>query len=79
MSRIEKLRCWLLRKALGAISGQIDYSIKAGDFVTSDRRGLTTLEVVAVNWALLAVAVRLGHDGGVVVWPAWRLKKVGAP
>lgn len=75
MTRIEKLRYWLLRKALRAITGPIDYSIKAGDRVTN-KWELNTLEVIDVNWALLAVAVRLGPNGGVVVWPVWGLKKV---
>lgn len=76
MNRIEKLRYWLLRKAFRAITGQIDYSIKAGDHVTNGKWELTTVEVIDVNWALLAVAVRLGPAGGVVVWPIWGLKKV---
>lgn len=72
---IETLRSWLARKALRAVS-RIDYSIRAGDFVTHNRWKHTSLKVVSVNWALLAIAVQLGPDGGVVVWPAWGLKKV---
>lgn len=55
----------------------IDYSIKRGDVVENDGWTLTTLIVEDVNWALRAVALRLGADGGLVVWPANGLRKVG--
>lgn len=78
MNLIDKLRYWLLRNVLRRITGQIDYSIKSGDLVTNGKWTLTTLEVIDVNWALMAVAVRLGPNGGVVVWPVWGLKKVAS-
>jgi Lar family restriction alleviation protein len=53
----------------------IDYSIKKGDTVYTKTWRLTPLEVVDVNWALSAIAVRLGPDGGVVVWPAAGMSK----
>ncbi len=71
---MDKLRCWLARKALG-FTVQIDYSLKKGDQVVSDGWTVSDLTIVDVNWGLLAVAVKLG-DGGVVVWPAWRVRKI---
>jgi hypothetical protein len=46
-----------------------DELIKAGDLVKSDGWSLTTLTVVDVNWALRAVAVKLGAHGATVIWP----------
>lgn len=57
---------------------EIDYSLKPGDIVVNDGWGLTTLTVVDVNWALRAAAVRLGPDGGTVVWPVASLRKAVA-
>lgn len=76
MKRLDDLRFWLCRKAFGLITKPIDYSIKSGDFVTSDNWPYGPLEVLDVNWALRSMAVRLGPDGGVVVWPVWGKKKV---
>jgi hypothetical protein len=56
-------------------TGEIDYSLKAGDIVTSPRWSLTPLLVVDVNWALRAVALQLGPAGGIVVWPVRGLVK----
>lgn len=57
------------------IDSLIDYSINKGDTVYTKTWSLTSLEVVDVNWALSAIAVRLGPDGGVVVWPAAGMSK----
>ena len=73
---MNKIRCWLARKAFSTIT-RIDYSLKAGDHVTSDGWTISDLVVVDVNWALSAVAVRLGN-GGTVVWPAWTVRKVSS-
>lgn len=54
----------------------IDFSIKQGDIVKSINWELTPLVVVDVNWALRAVALRLGEQGGIVVWPVAGLRKV---
>jgi hypothetical protein len=54
----------------------IDFTIKAGDVVESPHFTLSRLIVVDVNWALRAVALRLGQDGGIVVWPAEGLSKI---
>lgn len=53
----------------------IDYSIKKGDTVYTKTWSMTSLEVVDVNWALRAIAVRLGPTGGVVIWPAVSFSK----
>jgi hypothetical protein len=58
----------------------IDYSISQGDTVYSSTWGDGTdpLEVIDVNWALGAIAVRLsmnGMPGSITVWPADRLSK----
>ncbi len=45
-----------------------DYSIKKGDEVYAAGWTLTPLYVVDVNWALRAIAVRLGHTGDIVIW-----------
>lgn len=44
-------------------------SIRNGDWIT--HRGWThsPVQVIDINWALGAVAVRLGRIGGTVVWP----------
>ena len=78
MRTLDKLRCWLLRQLFNAVTRPIDYSIKQGDIVTSQYYSLATLEIVDVNWALRSVAVRLGPQGAIVVWPVWGLKKVNA-
>ena len=61
--------------AIEALKGQktpedIDFSIKRGDVVTNGRWTISKLIVEDVNWALRAVALRLGNRGGLVVWPA---------
>lgn len=78
MNTINKIRCWLCRKMFHVVT-KVDYSIKAGDVVTSSNWSLTSLHVVSVNWALSAVAVQLGPVGSVVVWPVWAVKKVSSP
>ena len=57
-------------------TSDIDYSIKPGDTVVTDHWTHSSLEVIDANWALRAVAVRLGPTGGIVVWPARGMKKV---
>lgn len=52
-----------------------DHSLKKGDTVYNKTWKLTSLEVVDVNWALKAAAVRLGPTGGIVVWPVAGLSK----
>lgn len=49
----------------------IDYSIKKGDIVYSKTwgGGKEPVEVVNINWALKAIAVKLSPNGGIVVWP----------
>lgn len=47
----------------------LDTSIEKGDEIYSKGWTLTPLYVVDVNWALRAVAVRLGRTGDIVVWP----------
>lgn len=62
-------------EALLRAPADIDYSIKKGDAVYHKRWSLTPLEVVDVNWALRAIAVRLGPTGGIVVWSAAGISK----
>ena len=75
MTRLRLLLARLARKTLQATT-TTDYSLKKGDIVTVEHWSLTTLEVVDVNWALMAVALRLGPNGAIVVWPVWNLRKV---
>lgn len=76
---LNKLRHWLCRKAFDVITPSIDYSLKSGDMATSRHWHHGPVEIVSVNWALLAAAVRLAPGGGIVVWPIWSLRKVDAP
>lgn len=74
---IEKIRLWLVRKSFNFITPNIDYSIKRGDIVaTYPFSGHSELEVMDVNWALRAVAVRHLNAGSVVVLPAWSVRKL---
>lgn len=56
---------------------KIDYSLTGGDTVYSPYWGDGTrpVEVVDVNWALRAAAVRLSPKGGIVVWPVSHLQR----
>lgn len=53
-------------------TSKIDFTLKRGDTVYSPTwsDGEKSLEVIDVNWALRAVAVRLAPNGGIVIWPA---------
>lgn len=70
---------WLLRKTLH-FATPIDYGLKKGDRVRNPYSDFfCNLEIVDINWALLAAAVRLNADddeSGIVVWPVWRLERV---
>jgi hypothetical protein len=57
--------------------GPIDYTLKAGDIVYNQSwgDGQMSLEIVDVNWALKAAAVRLAPRGGIVVWPVGNLSR----
>ena len=59
----------------------IDYSLTRGDIAYSPRwgDGRAPVEVVDVNWALRAIAVKLAPNGGIVVWPAASLTRTAAP
>lgn len=59
-----------------ASSEDIDFSLKSGDIVTNGKWELTDLIVEDVNWALRAIALRLGNDGGIVIWPVNGLRRV---
>lgn len=60
-----------------AAPDSVDYSIKKGDEVQHGTTWtLTRLTVEDVNWALKAAALRLGDNGGIVVWSVAGLKKV---
>jgi hypothetical protein len=51
----------------------IDWTLNNGDLVVDDDWP-KPLEIVDINWALQAVAVRLGPDA-IVVWPLWNLRR----
>jgi hypothetical protein len=53
--------------------GQVDWSLKRGDLVYSDGWP-DAIEIVDINWVLLAAAVELGPDA-IVVSPVWSLRK----
>lgn len=45
------------------------YEIKKGDWVHHPEWRHGPVKVVDMNWALGAVAIQLGENGGIVVWP----------
>ena len=54
---------------------QIDWTLKKGDLVVT-RHWPRPIEIVDINWALMAAAVRLGpDDDAIVVWPLWGLRR----
>jgi hypothetical protein len=53
---------------------RIDWTLKNGDVVVSDG-WRQPAEIVDINWALWAAAVRLGPQT-IVVWPLWSLHRV---
>lgn len=57
-------------------TSDIDFSIKPGDMVQKDSWEHGPIEVIDVNWALRAVAVRLTPGAGIVVWSPHGMKKV---
>ena len=44
-------------------------NIKNGDWVNHPEWRHGPVKVIDQNWALRAVAIQLGPDGGIVVWP----------
>ena len=63
--------------------GIVDWHIKRGDWVKTSSWRHYSLEVIDVNWALRAIAVRLrnseGKDGAIVVWPIHGMKRCSKP
>ncbi len=51
----------------------IDWRLKNGDFIVSDGWP-KPIEIVDINWALMAAAVQLGPDV-IVVWPLWSVRR----
>lgn len=74
---MEKLRQWLARKALGAITN-IDYSLQPGDLVNHSAWKHGPVEVVDINWALRSMAVQLNpkNPESIVVWSVWGAQKI---
>ena len=69
---------WLERFISTLLYGTPDFSIKVGDRVRS-KYGTIGVEVVAINWALRAVAVKAvteGYFDSVMIVPAANLSKV---
>jgi hypothetical protein len=54
----------------------VDWTLKPGDLVVDDDWS-KPLEIVAINWAIYAAAVRLGPDA-IIAWPLWRLRRYDA-
>jgi hypothetical protein len=52
---------------------RIDWTLNKGDLVMS-KGWPTPIEIVDINWALHAAAVKLG-PGAIVVWPLWSLRR----
>ena len=71
----DRIEYWLWHKAFKVIV-PIDYSLKRGDLVMARNWPYGPVEIIDINWALLAACVRLYPGGGLVVWPVWSLKKV---
>lgn len=72
----------IIASVTGAKDAQtIDFSIKKGDIVYKKTwcEGNDPLEVVNVNWALKAAAVKLSPTGGTVVWPIEGMSKEQFP
>lgn len=63
---------WLRRKA-----DPTDYSLKKGDRVTSQYWSHGAVEIIDINWALGAAAVRLNPEGagGIIIWPVKNLRR----
>jgi hypothetical protein len=54
---------------------QIDWTLQRGDLVVNPHWP-EPIEIVDINWALWAAAVRLGPDAdAIVVWPLWGLRR----
>jgi hypothetical protein len=51
----------------------IDWTLKEGDMVVT-LLSPEPIEIIDINWALWAAAVRLGPDA-IVVWPLWCLRR----
>lgn len=67
MTKFYKLRrriaFWLLDREL------MPPDIKDGDWITHPGWQHGPVQVIDMNWALGAVAIKLGQNGGVVIWP----------
>lgn len=62
----------IIASVTGAKDAQpIDFGIKKGDMVYSKTwgAGKEPVEVIDINWALKAIAVKLSPTGGTIVWP----------
>jgi hypothetical protein len=51
----------------------IDWTLKSGDLVVTDSWP-KPIEIIDINWALQAAAVRLSPDA-IIVWPLWNLRR----
>jgi hypothetical protein len=51
----------------------IDWTLKKGDLVVTDSWP-KPIEIIDINWALQAAAVRLSPDA-IIVWPLWNLRR----
>jgi hypothetical protein len=61
--------CWYFDRR------RIDWTLKPGDLVVEDDWP-RPVEIVDINWALMAAAVRVGpDDNAIVIWPLWSLRR----
>jgi hypothetical protein len=68
---MRKLQNFLRYVRRYAYRKDVDWTLKKGDWVYSNRWP-TVVEIVDINWAMWAAAIRLG-DGDIVVWPLWSM------
>ncbi len=50
--------------------------VQEGDWITHRAWKHGPVQVVSMNWALCAIAVRLGKNGGIIVWPMDKRSRV---
>jgi hypothetical protein len=70
------LRSFLRYLRRYAYRRRIDWTLKNGEVVVSDHWP-QPIEIVDINWSLMAAAVRILPDV-IVVWPLWSLRRASA-
>lgn len=67
--RLSALALRLVRRLELASLEMMPMDIQNGDWVTHPGWRHGPVKVIDQNWALRAVAIQLGPNGGIVVWP----------